>query len=466
MRGVLVTRNVSEGELGTGLAHASGYDLRKFGRKDALAMADRGDEEPKIWVVSELYYPEDTSTGYYLTRIAEGLADRSDRPVRVLCGQPTYAARGRKTPWDETRRGVSIRRCWGTTGNKDHLLLRVLNLLTLSLSMFLQAVWRFRRGDRVLVVTNPPLLPFVISWACRLKGAKCVLLIHDVYPDVAVAAGLLKRSSFLTNLLEWAVSRLYRSMDRIIVLGRDMQALIAQKLPPSDERVQIIPNWADTDLIEPRSGENRLLRQWGLLDKFVLQYSGNMGRSHDLEAILAAAERLKHREDIHFLLVGSGAKKAGLKRKVEEKRLENVTLADRVPREDLPELLTAGDVALIAFVPGMAGISVPSRLYNMLAAGRPILAITDLHSEVAQVIQEENVGIAVPPGNALAFEEAILRLITRPELRNEMARRARLVAETTYQYSAILDAYCEVLALPPSDSREGTTDQHPHRRAA
>lgn len=429
-------------------------------------MADRGDKEPKIWVVSELYYPEDTSTGYYLTRIAEGLSDRSERPVHVLCGRPTYAARGRKTRWNETRRGVSIRRCWGTTGNKDRLLLRVLNLLTLSLSMFFQAVWRFRRGDRVLVVTNPPLLPFVISWACRLKGAKCVLLIHDVYPDVAVAAGLLNPSSFVTNFLERAVSRLYRSMDRIVVLGRDMQALVGQKLPPGDERVQIIPNWADTDLIEPRSGENRLLRQWSLSDKFVLQYSGNMGRSHDLEAILAAAERLKHREDIHFLLVGSGAQKAGLKRTVEEKHLENVTVADRVPREDLPELLTAADVALISFVPGMAGISVPSRLYNMLAAGMPILAITDLHSEVAQVIHEENVGIAVPPGNALAFGEAILRLVSRPELRDEMARRARIVAETTYQYSTILDAYCEILAVPTTDSTERKTDQNLHRRAA
>ncbi|MCA9071662.1 MAG: hypothetical protein KDA84_22200, partial [Planctomycetaceae bacterium] len=148
-------------------------------------MADGDGTHSRIWVVSELYYPEDTSTGYYLTRIAQGLAERSSDPVHVLCGRPTYAARGQKTAWRETHGGVRIQRCWGTTWNKNRLLLRIVNLLTLSVSVFLVAAWRLQRGDRVLVVTNPPLLPFVISWACRLRGARCALLIHDVYPDVA-----------------------------------------------------------------------------------------------------------------------------------------------------------------------------------------------------------------------------------------------------------------------------------------
>ncbi len=134
-------------------------------------MEDRETLLKRIWVISELYYPEDTSTGYYLTRIAEGLADRTATPVHVLCGRPTYAARGQKTPATEVHRDVQIQRCWSTTFNKDRLPLRVVNLLTLCLSMLWHAAWQFRRGDRVLVVTNPPLLPFVISFICRLRGA-------------------------------------------------------------------------------------------------------------------------------------------------------------------------------------------------------------------------------------------------------------------------------------------------------
>ncbi len=295
-------------------------------------MADRELANSRIWVISELYYPEDTSTGYYLTRIAEGLAERSQTPVEVLCGRPNYAARGQRVSARETHRGVRIQRCWSTTWNKDRLPLRVVNLLTLSVSMFLLAVFRFRRGERVLVVTNPPLLPFAISWACRLRRAECVLLIHDVYPDVAVAAGLLKPSSFSRNAcmglsgvctVRWNASSFW---------GGDMRELVLRKLPADDDRVQIIPNWADTDLVQPRTGENRILREFGLSDKFVLQYSGNMGRSHNLEAIVECARALRDREDIHFLLAGSGAKKAWLSRVVQEHKLQNVTVADRRPR--------------------------------------------------------------------------------------------------------------------------------------
>lgn len=412
-------------------------------------MSKRSPLHSRIWVVSELYYPEDTSTGYYLTKIAEGLAERSQSTVHVLCGRPSYARRGQKVPTTEIHEGVSIRRCFGTTWNKDRLLLRLVNLITLSLSIFFQAAWRFRRGDRVLVVTNPPLLPFVISWACRLRRARCVLLIHDVYPEVAVAAGVLRPSSIPTRCMNFTVKRLYRSMERIIVLGRDMRDLVLRKLPPGDERVTIIPNWADTDLIKPRTGENRILSELGLSGKFVLNYSGNMGRSHNLEAIVECALAYRHREDIHFLLSGSGAKKDWLVRTVQEKELSNVTIADRRPREDLPELLTAGDVALIPFVPGMAGVSVPSRLYNMLAAGMPILALAEAHSEVALVINEEDVGLVIPPTNVAAFQEAILGMARHPKIRRDMGRDARRAAETKYQFSQVIEQYCRIMDAVP-----------------
>lgn len=429
-------------------------------------MADGDGTHSRLWVISELYYPEDTSTGYYLTRIAEGLAERSADSVQVLCGRPTYAARGQTTSWQETHRGVKIQRCWGTTWNKDRLLLRVVNLLTLSLSMFFLAAWRFRRGDRVLVVTNPPLLPFVISWACRLRRAWCLLLIHDVYPDVAVAAGLLSSKSFLTKIMDLAVGRLYRSMERIVVLGRDMQELVLQKLPPDDDRVQIIPNWADTDLVKPKSripNENRILNEFGLHEKFVVQYSGNMGRSHDLETLIACARRLQSRDDIHFLLVGNGAKKAWLKRTASEQKLQNVTVADRRPRADLPELLTAGDVALIPFVSGMTGISVPSRLYNMLAAGTPIIALAEAHSELAQVIKEENAGWVVPCQDAEGLTCAILAAVADLGRRKQMGKNARLAAECSYQFSQILDLYCQLMEVA---SQELPSDHTVFRRAA
>ena len=158
-------------------------------------MAKDASDTYRLWMVSELYYPEETSTGYILTCLAEGLADT--HRVQVICGQPTYAARGVRRRDGSSRNGVTIQRCWGTTWNKDVLPKRLANLATLSISLFLSLLVRLRRGEKVLVVTNPPLLPFLAALACRIRQAECVLLIHDVYPDVAVAAGLLRADSRL-----------------------------------------------------------------------------------------------------------------------------------------------------------------------------------------------------------------------------------------------------------------------------
>jgi colanic acid biosynthesis glycosyl transferase WcaI len=159
-----------------------------------------------LWIVSELYYPEETSTGYFLTKIAEGLA--SNHSVHVVCGQPNYSAQKVRASSREIHNGVVIRRCWATTWNKNIWPLRLINFLTISISIFLHLIFVLRHGDQVLVVTNPPFLPFLTHWACRVHGARCFLLIHDVYPEVLVAAGLLSPNSRITRFLERCGQRL------------------------------------------------------------------------------------------------------------------------------------------------------------------------------------------------------------------------------------------------------------------
>lgn len=400
----------------------------------------RSHDARRVWVVSELYYPEETSTGYFLTHIAEGLARH--HPVHVLCGQPTYSSRGIIAPRHEFRHQVDIQRCWGTRWNKDRLASRLVNLLTLSATIFLHALWSFRRADRVLVVTNPPLLPFMIVLACRIRGAKCLLLIHDVYPDVAVATGMLRADSLAARVMEACVRRLYQAVQSIVVLGRDMEHLIRSKLGAECPQILLIPNWGDVDLIRPtRKSANRLISELGLEDRFVVQYSGNMGRSHDVESILVAAELLSPCAPIHFLVGGTGAKKKQFDKRLAAGSLTNVTALPHQPRSGLSDLLNAGDVALIAFIPGMAGVSVPSRMYNVMAAGKPIIAMADEHSELALVVREEHIGWVVPPGDAEALAEAVVAAWKNPEALAAMGRRARSAAERLYSLNHILDAY-------------------------
>lgn len=394
---------------------------------------------PRVWVISELYYPEDTSTGYFLTKIAEGLAERY--PVNVLCGQPTYSARAARALWSELYRGVEIRRCWSTTLNKDFLPFRVLNMMTLSVSVFLRALWSLGRGDLVLVVTNPPLLPFLIMAAGRLRQTRVLLLIHDVYPEVLIAAKVTRAGSLPSRALNCLNRWLYRSADQVIVLGRDMYELVMAKLGKGQPPV-IIPNWADTDEIRPvpRDG-NSFLGKLDLMRKFVVLYSGNMGRTHGLQDIVECAQRLISAPEVHFLLIGSGAGHRWLKETLRARELHNVSLLDRQPREQLNNALNAGDVAIISFLPGMAGVSVPSRMYNLMAAGKAIIAVADTNSELAMVIREEGIGWVVTPGDNAELHATILAAKSAPERLAEMGRRARRVAEEKYSFSVVIGAY-------------------------
>ena len=397
----------------------------------------------RVWVVSELFHPERTSTGHFLSCIAMGLAHSF--PVRVLSAQPTYSARGRRAPRRERLNGAEILRCWSTTFPKDVLVLRAINLITITLSMFFEGCRGFRRGDRVLVVTNPPTLPFVIRWACHLRGAQFVLLIHDVYPEALEVAGLFRRRGLAARVLSRLTASLYRSAARIVVLGRDMRDLVAKKVPEVADRLILIPNWADLEEVEPRPRvENHLLEQLGLVDRFVVQYAGNMGRTHDLGLLVEAAELMKA-EPVSFLICGWGAKQGWLRQQVYERHLENVTVIDPRPREDLGELLGACDVAVLAFVPGMAGVSVSSRLYNMLAAGRPIIAAVEANSEVALVVVEEGAGLVVRPGDVGAFVAAIRGLAAEPERRREMSEKGPRAAEARYSLNTALEVYTRVL---------------------
>ncbi len=394
----------------------------------------------RVYVVSELYYPEETSTGYFLTRIAEGLAQ--EHPVNVLCSQPTYSARGIRSPDREHRNGVDIQRCRGTTLNKDRLTPRLVNVVTISLSIFLHALSRFRPHDVVLVVTNPPALPFLVSLACWLRRATCLLLIHDVYPEVLVATGMLPSHSLGVRLISWFTTRLYRRVDRIIVLGRDMRDLVARKLGLDPEKIVIIPNWADVDEIRlAPNAQTRLSQALHLSEKFVLQYSGNMGRTHDLEILIECARKLHDRPDIHFLIIGWGAKRRWLEETVSVHQMSNVTLLANRPRDELADSLNACDVGMISFVHGMAGISVPSRMYNIMAAGKPIIAVADEDAELALVVKEEQIGWVVPPGDVDQLVAAILEAHGNPARLTEMGQRARQVAETKYSFERVIESY-------------------------
>ncbi len=400
----------------------------------------------RIWLVSELYYPEETSTGYYITKIAEGLAHYFE--VHVLCGQPAYFARGLRAPRRETHNGVEIERCLGTTLDKNVMLYRLLNLVTLSLSIFFRALFQFKRGDEVLVVTAPPTFPFITALACRLRGATYLLLIHDNYPEILIAVKNVSPRALIVRVMNWMNKRLYRGATKIIVVGRDMKELLTEKLDGDDTRIVTIPNWAELERVDPAPREhNALLKELGLSEKFVLLYAGNMGYANDLESIMWSAQQLLSRNEFHFLFIGNGVKRGWLEATVKKHSLGNVTILPPRLRDDQTNFLNACDIAIISLVDRMLGVSMPSRTYNTLASGKPMIGIADPLSELARVIDEEQVGWVVPPGKQELLLKAISEAQSCPQQLALMGHRARLAAEKKYSLAKAVEDYLAVFQI-------------------
>ncbi|HEX3100950.1 MAG TPA: glycosyltransferase family 4 protein, partial [Pyrinomonadaceae bacterium] len=350
----------------------------------------------RLWILTEVYYPEQISTGYYMTSIAEGLA--KDREVIVLTGQPKHMSRGLVAPKHENRNGVEIIRTRGTTLNKNVLIFRLINMMTIGISTFFQSVKHFRPGDHILVVTAPPSLPVTTTLAALLKGASFTLLVQDSYPEILIAVGAVKKNSFFVRVVNFFNRWVYKYASNIIVMGRDMNELFQAKTTGLDVPIVTIPNWADLETVYPTPREsNELLNDLGISDKFVFMYAGNIGHPTDVETLIESAGRLVNRKEFHFVFIGDGAKKKWLVNRVHELSLSNVTVLDYRPREEQIVFLNACDVGLVALINGMWGTAMPSRTYNIMAVGKPILALTDDGSELAQVIDEDEVGWYIRP---------------------------------------------------------------------
>jgi glycosyltransferase involved in cell wall biosynthesis len=225
-----------------------------------------------------------------------------------------------------------------------------------------------------------------------------------------------------------------------------MRELVIQKLQGVEKNVTIIPNWADLTKIHPHeTRQNQLLRELGLADRFIIQYAGNMARVNDVESIVQAAVHLANRDDIHFLFIGAGAKRAWLEQAVNAARLPNVTIHPPLPRSDQETFLNACHVGVIALNAGMKGVSVPSRSYNIMAAGKPILAIVEPGTETDDVIKEEGIGWTVPPGHPELLAKTILTIQSQPEQVTEKGRKARQVAERLYSLDTAIEKYRQVI---------------------
>ncbi len=394
----------------------------------------------RIWMVTEIYHPEDTSTGHYVTGIAEGLA--KDRPVSVLCGFPSYARRHLPAPSREERAGVRIFRCKASLLARKGFFSGLVNAVSSTLLLSVSALRLVDRGSHLLVGTNPPLLPFLILIVARIKRCRLTVRVDDVYPEAMAAAGVISATGVVWRSYNFLNRLLYKACFRLIVVGRDMAEVVSGKLESSAPEVIFIPNWSDTTEILPAdSRSNQLRNQLGLGESLVIGYAGNMGPVQGIAALLDGIKTLRDSPDVHFVFIGSGKLFPLLARTVQEEGLTNVTILPHFPREQQNDFLNLFDVGIVSLGEGMYGVGVPSRCYNLMAAGRPILALVEKTSEIGRIVEEEMIGWVVAPGDLKGFHATVIALGRDLAELKSMGRRARLAAELKYSKEIVVSTY-------------------------
>jgi len=399
----------------------------------------------RLWVLSEVYYPEETGTAYYITKIAEHLAETRD--VAALCVQPSYSKAGEKAPARERHNGVEIYRCKAILPRRKTIAARLLKMTSITLSLSLNALIRVSRGDSILVVTNPPTLPVMAALISLFLRVPYILVVHDIYPDIMAACGLITTRSPVYKLMQNVSRFVLQRASKITTIGHDMLVrLVEARGKGASDGIAVIPLWSDCRDVHPmRRDENALLAKLGLSEKMVVLYAGNMGDPHGIDTLAEAARILAEDEEVHFLFIGSGPKRQIVEELVES-GAGNVTVLPPRPRAEQEGFLNACDVSILSLRSSMLGLAVPSRTYNIMAAGKPMIALVSQTSDTANVVREERIGWVVEPGNPNKVVEAILAAKQNPQLLREMGVRARAAAETKYSPEIILKQFDNLLS--------------------
>ena len=382
----------------------------------------------RVLFLNRSFWPDREATGQFLTELCDDLS--TDHEVTIVAGPSYHTKDGNAAGfrlWSRERHGkVTIIRTWGTRFSKSNLAGRLVNLGTYYLLAAIVA-FRLPRPDVIVAETDPPLLGALAAVLKRRWGCRLVYNVRDLYPDIAEVTGGV-RSPFLLDLLRRGNDYAYQRSDLIVTLGHDMARRIVDKGVPPD-KVVVVPDWVDCGRIRPLDS-NPFRRSFG--DKFVVMYSGNIGLSQQLETVLEAADRLRADERILFAIIGEGARKKWLQERARAMGLTNVTFLPYQPLEKLGESLSAADLHLIPLAAGAAGCLVPSKIYGILAAGRPFIAMMEESAEVAQIARDDAVGFVVLPGSVEALSGAIREAVDSPERLRQMGARARRLAEMRF----------------------------------
>lgn len=395
----------------------------------------------RVLFVNRFYWPDEPATAQLLTDLAEGLAARGHAVTVVASRPPNY----HNEP-TELHGGVRILRPAGRRSGSSSLVSKACSFLSFSLQARRLLRAELRPGDTAVLLTDPPLLNLWATPLARRQGARVIHWLQDIYPEVAVAVGGMGFAKILTGLRD----RAWQAAEACVVPGIDMAGFVRTRGLAAD-RVVVSPNWAPAGLKTPPVAETDRLRQaWGLTGKFVVMYSGNLGRVHDLDPILDAARSLRSEPDIVLLFVGGGAQKARLETAAARERLANLVFKPGQPRIQLGTTLALADLHLVTLKEGCEQFVFPSKFYGITAVGRPVLYVGPAQCELARTVSSRDLGRSFTRGESEALARTIRHLRHAPADCARLRRAALAFAGQTGSLGDAVAVWDRLLTGPES----------------
>jgi len=407
-------------------------------------------EQTEHLLVTEYFEPDTASTGQLMTDLAVGLNDRR-LDMTVYTGQPNYhSGDNEKQPARSLHEGVIVRRIGAPQVRQSSMPRRLFNWAVFTLWMTVLLLFeRVERERNVIFVTCPPFLPAAMWFVCTVRGWKYTYIAYDLYPDEPVELEYIQKGGVIHQLWELLDRKALQGATNVVALGPVMKERISAKAGDSfdTEKVHIIHNWEDESFIEPMAkSENWFSREHGLDQTFTVLYSGNIADFHDLETLVRAAAAADG-TDVQFLIIGEGDNKQKIVDLAEELGLrgDTVRFLPYQPWDDLPYSLTSGDVSVVAVKEGFEGIVVSSKLYTAMAAGQPVLVVSQENDDEARIVRQFDAGANVEQGAAQEAAEVIERWTENPQLVERQGANAREAFEENFVKDASIDQYYAML---------------------
>lgn len=404
----------------------------------------------KIVFVNRYFFPDESATSRMLSDLAFRLA-RQGLSVSIVTSRQLYGNAGAALDPLQIVDGVTVHRVFTATFGRSKLLGRALDYGSFHVAAAIALLRILRRGDVVVAKTDPPLISVVASLVAAWKGARLVNWLQDLFPEVAAALAPNALPSLLTGLLVAARdSSLRRAVVNVVLSERMRQRLLARKI--NSGRILIVPNWTDTHHVVPQPAHSSETRhKLGLMARFVVGYSGNLGRAHEFETLLGAARLLQTDRRFVFLMTGGGARAGGLRIAAQTEGLDSFLFQDYQPRELLSDSLAASDVHLVTLLPALEGLIVPSKIYGILAAGRPTVFIGDVDGEIAGLLREHECGVAVATGDSGRLAAELRELADDRDRCAVLGNNARQLALARYTSEHAVAAWLQLLnSMAPS----------------